>query len=92
MFKVNNKKSRTASVTFLLLTLNIFDTLFSVAIVDFEQVNVSCDAVNFNTLILTGKLSLQKIFGFLVFSGGIKWEHWPYTNSKKSFLGFVWIT
>ena len=59
MFKVNNKKSRTGSLTFLLLTLNIFNTLFSVAIVDVEQVNVSCDVVNFNTLILTGKLSLS---------------------------------
>ena len=46
MFKVNNKDTRTKSLTidiavvFLLLTLNIFQTFSSVAIVDFEIVNV----------------------------------------------------
>ena len=33
-------------LVFLLLTLNIFHTLFSVSIVEFEQVNVSWDRIN----------------------------------------------
>ena len=43
MFNVN-KNTRTTSdiaLMFLLLTLNIFDTFFSVSIADFKQVNVS---------------------------------------------------
>ena len=38
MFKVNNKNT---TLVFLLLTLNIFHTFFSVSIVDFEQVNAT---------------------------------------------------
>ena len=41
MFKVNNEKTKTASLVFLLITLNIFHTFFSASIVDFEQVNFS---------------------------------------------------
>ena len=44
MFKVNIKNIRTTSdvvLVFLMLTLNIFHTFFSVSLVDFEQVNVS---------------------------------------------------
>ena len=40
MFKADNKNTNVVLV-FLLLTLNIFHTFFSVYIVDFEQVNVS---------------------------------------------------
>ena len=45
MLKVNNKDTRTASITstFLLLTLTYFRPFSSVSIVDFEQVNVSWD-------------------------------------------------
>ena len=43
MFKVNNKDTRTTPIVVvlvsLLLTLNIFHTLFYVSIVNFEQVN-----------------------------------------------------
>ena len=42
MFKVNNKDTRTtplASLWYLLLTLNIFHTLFQCSIVNSEQVN-----------------------------------------------------
>ena len=48
MFKVNNKDTRTTPgvvLVSLLLTLNIFHTLFSVSIVDFEQVNADWDDV-----------------------------------------------
>ena len=44
MFKVNIKNIRKTSdvvLVFLMLTLNIFHTFFSVSLVDFEQVNVS---------------------------------------------------
>ena len=44
MFKVNIKNIRTTSdvvLVFLMLTLNIFHTFFSVSLVDFEEVNVS---------------------------------------------------
>ena len=37
MFKVNNKKIKTTSLVFLLLTLNIFNTFSNVSIVDLEQ-------------------------------------------------------
>ena len=41
MFKVNNKDATSNAVlVYLLLTLNIFHTIFSVCIVDFEQLNV----------------------------------------------------
>ena len=51
MFKVNNKNTRTTSVTtsvasfccFLFWTLNIFHTFSRFSIVDFEQVNLSWD-------------------------------------------------
>ena len=43
MFKVNNKSiiQTLIILVFLLLTLNIFHTFFSVFIIDFEQVNVN---------------------------------------------------
>ena len=28
-------------------------------------------------------LKHQKTFGFLVFSGGIKWEHWPEMDKEQ---------
>ena len=37
MFKVNNKNSQMTLLTY--LTFNMFQTFFSVSIVDFEQVN-----------------------------------------------------
>ena len=41
MFKVNNKDATSDAVLVSLLsTLNIFHTIFSVCIVDFEQLNV----------------------------------------------------
>ena len=51
LFKVNKKNpTRMAldvSLIFLLLTLNIFHTFYSVSIVGFEQVNVSWDVLFF---------------------------------------------
>ena len=52
MFKVNNKDSKTAKrhhcvvLMSLLLTLNIFHTLSSVSIVNFEQVNAGWDMLS----------------------------------------------
>ena len=44
MFKVNNKNTRTTSLTWswfsLFLTLNIFASFASVSVIDFEQVNL----------------------------------------------------
>ena len=42
MFKVNIRDTSVMSFWSLLLALNIFHTCFTVSIVDFEQVNVSC--------------------------------------------------
>ena len=41
MFKINNKYTYDVVLVFLLVTLNIFDSFFSVSIVDFEEVNIS---------------------------------------------------
>ena len=49
MFKVNIKNTGKTSLTLekgvLLLTLNIFNTFFSVSIVDFQKVNISWDII-----------------------------------------------
>ena len=41
MFKINNKYTYDVVLVFLLVTLNIFHSFFSVSIVDFEEVNIS---------------------------------------------------
>ena len=51
MFKVNNKDINGVVLVSLLLTFNIFHTLFSVFIVDFEQVGAGWEA-----LFLAGKI------------------------------------
>ena len=40
MFKINNRDTRTTSLTYLFSTLNIFYTFFSVSIFEFKQVNL----------------------------------------------------
>ena len=50
MFKVNNKDTRTTSMT--LLTLNIFHTFSSVSVGDFGQVNVSWEDFPWHVLVL----------------------------------------
>ena len=40
--------------------------------------NNTHDSVNFDTNVVTSlSKALTHTKGFLVFSGGIKWEHWP---------------
>ena len=54
-------------LVFLLLTLNIFHTFFSVFVVDFEQVNVSWDRLLPKVLLLINKNSIPvtkyKLYG-----------------------------
>ena len=63
MFKVNNKNYKNnvndVLLVFLLLTLNVFHTFFSVSIVDFKQVNVNWVTKDFFS-ILTVKSSTFK--------------------------------
>ena len=43
MFKVKNKDTSDVVLVFLFLTLGIFHTFSSFSVVDYEQVNVSCE-------------------------------------------------
>ena len=66
MFKVNNKDTRMTPLVSLLLTLNIFHTLFQCFIVNFEHVIAGWEGSNFCTkrklkfltIFLTGYLML----------------------------------
>ena len=83
MMKVNNKNTWTCVVlVFLSLTLNIFHTFSSVSIVDFEQIDVSCDwflllksfflkcslVIWSNSLIFIGKFKSSIVFHNILLS------------------------
>ena len=93
MFNINNKNTRVSDVVvFLLLTLSIFCAFFYFSIVDFEQLNVSCDAVFFFQVSF---LYLKWIHEFrAVVTSSLWWNKstWKWFDVRKYFSYLFHVT
>ena len=75
MFKANNWSTKTSKKSFWCFIVNFERISYLLLVFVFEQ---QCSQGQANGLTLYHTpWKHQKTFGVLVFSGGMKWEHWP---------------